>query len=88
MKVSTPKSWSPAIGDVVEILFLDHVEDEHEPFPFFVYGRIAKITARAITVEAWANVDRPSPPGDPNAKSFTIIKSTIERISKLTRARR
>ena len=84
----TPKNWEPAIGDIVEILFLDHVEDEHEPYPFLVYGRVAKLSKTAVTVESWANVDKPAPPGDPNAKSFTIIKSTIERLSKLTRARK
>ena len=82
-----PSKWSPRQGDLVEIRFLDHVEDDHKPYEFHVYGRVASTDRKSIVVESWASPDGPSEPGDPNAKSFTILRSTILTLQKLRRAK-
>lgn len=71
-------------GDLVEIEFLDHVEDGAEPLRFRVYGRVAVNGRRHFEVLSWAYADRDEGGGDPNEKRFTIVKSAINHVRKLT----
>jgi hypothetical protein len=70
------------IGDIIEIIFLDHVEDGEKPLKFIVYGRIKKIKKDYISVESWAYYDKKLDT-DLNCKLFTILKSCIIKINKL-----
>lgn len=73
-------------GDIVEIRFLDHVEDGDDAVEFIVWGRVDKLTRAAVKISAWAFADRdahPDFPDEGNTKTFTIIKSTIQAIRVL-----
>lgn len=72
-------------GDVVAIRFDDHVEDSDDVYEFIVYGRVAKVSRKAITVDSWALADPDSDRDDDreNIKSFTILRRVINSIEVL-----
>jgi hypothetical protein len=76
-------------GSIVELTFLDHVEDGPEPIEFMVWGRVSGMTKRSLSVECWgyaSKVDEASH-GDHNIKSFTIVKRAVTAISLLKKVR-
>lgn len=76
-------------GSLVEIVFLDHVEDGPDPIEFEVIGRVSNITKRAVTVRCW-NYKFPvdeATHGDHNVKSFTIVKKAMTEVNLLKKAR-
>lgn len=73
------KKPQPKAGDVVRIRFMDHVEDGDEVEEFFVYGRVAKVSKQAYTVDSWAWVD-PDGDRDGNIKAFTILRAVIKEV--------
>ena len=84
----TPNRWMPRKGDVVEIHFLDHVEDSHEPLLFYLYGRLIKVDKKYVVVESWAFPKvGGAEEGSENVKTFTIVCSTIEQLIKLIPAK-
>lgn len=74
------------VGDVVAVEFLDHVEDGGDPLSFVVWGRPAKITKLHFEIISWAYADVTSPEIDTNEKRWTIVRSTVSRITKLREA--
>lgn len=77
------------VGDLAEIVFLDHVEDGIDPIEFEVIGRVSNITKRAVTVRCWnyrLAVDAATH-NDHNVKSFTIVKKAMSSISILKPSR-
>jgi len=77
------------VGSIVELTFLDHVEDGPEPIEFTVWGRVSGTTKRSLSVECWGysnKVDEASH-GSHNIKSFTIVKSAVTAVSLLKKAR-
>lgn len=66
-------------GAVVEITFLDHVEDGNDAIEFKVWGRIRYVTKRTVTVETWAYADKngEGDDGSVNVKAFTIVKKAM-----------
>lgn len=70
---------------IVAIRFDDHVEDSDEVYEFIAYGRVAKVTRKAITVDSWAMTDPESNRDDDreNIKSFTILRRVINSIDVL-----
>ena len=75
-------------GDLVQVTFLDHVEDsdKDQHFTFVVWGRVRSVTKSAITVECWAYPDPAHTEGDDdrfNVKRFTILKAVITDLVKL-----
>ena len=72
-----PKKTALRKGSVAEIRFLDHVEDDHTPHKCVVYGRVAKVSKTHYVIESWCYPNDVGEPGDPNVKSFTILRSTI-----------
>jgi len=76
-------------GCLVQIVFLDHVEDGPDPIEFEVIGRVSGITKRAVTVRCW-NYSRPvdeASHGDHNVKSFTIVKKAMTEVNLLRKSR-
>ena len=71
------------VGDVVEVEFLDHVEDGGPPLCFRVYGRVAVVSRKHVEILAWAHADHDEAAGDPNEKRFTIVRSAIISLRKL-----
>lgn len=78
-----PKGLKP--GDVVEVDFLDHVEDGEDALRFLVYGVIEKITRQALIIHCWTYKDRGERDHaeEGNIKSFTIVKSAIQDLNIL-----
>jgi len=83
-----------ARGDIVLVTFYDHVEDGDEPMLCHVAGRLKYKGAvrevgakrrRFLVVESWWTPDEEVNEG--NAKVFTILVSTVERVEVLRSAR-
>ena len=72
-----------AVGDVVAVEFLDHVEDGGDPLAFIVWGRLAKITKKHYEVVSWAYADVTTPAVETNEKRWTLVRSAVSRITKL-----
>lgn len=93
MPAKFPKSWSPRVGDIVEVRFHDHSEESHDPqegaIHFCVFGRLHKITKSVYIVHSWAYVapDGYEEGADSNIVGFTIVRKAITEIRRLTHAR-
>ena len=75
MKIST--------GDVVEVEFLDHVEDGGEPLQFVVWGRLAWIGREHFEILSWAHSEPTEYDQTYNEKRWSIVRSAVKRIKKL-----
>lgn len=79
----------PRKGDIMQVTFLDHVEDSerNEPFAFTVWGRVHSVDKKSITVASWDYADAGHTEGKEsdqvNRKRFTILKSTITSLVML-----
>jgi len=73
------------LGDIVEVRFLDHVEDGEEEMKFIVWGRVDRVTKRSLRIVSWAHADPCSaPPCEPGTeKTFTIVRSAITKLKIL-----
>lgn len=71
-------------GQIVEVHFLDHVENGDHPYEFVVFGRVAAVDRRSITVECWAYVDE-AEKDKTNVTRYVICRTTITRWWQLTR---
>jgi len=65
-------------GSIVEVHFLDHVENGDKPYEFVVYGRVAHVDRRSITVECWTYSDTRERDKS-NVTKYVILKSAITR---------
>lgn len=65
-------------GMQVRVEFDDHSEGD-VCAPFHVFGRVARVTAKTITVHGWAYSD-PKTPVDSNVQRWTIVRATIQRL--------
>ena len=70
------------LNNIIEIQFLDHVEDGNSPIEFIVWGRVTKITKLAITVQSWSYADEKET-DENNTKIFTILKNAITKLTIL-----
>lgn len=74
-------------GDVVKVVFLDHVESGKaaKPERFFVYGRVVSIDSRALVIGCWVypSTRRKT---DHNNLTFTILRSCISSVTHLEEA--
>ena len=82
-KETTPSCKVLATGDVVRIVFLDHVEDSDQPLEFEVFGRILKRNSTATTIGSWLFTKESNTAGDENIKTWCIVNSTIQTITHL-----
>jgi len=82
-KEATPSCKVLATGDVVRIVFLDHVEDSDQPLEFEVFGRILKRNSTATTIGSWLLNKDDNEAGDENIKTWCIVNSTIQTIKQL-----
>jgi len=71
----------PVIGDVIEVQFVDHVEDSHRLMHTTVWGRVIKISSKRLVVRSW------EAEGKHNCKDWAIVRSTIESVSVLGEVR-
>ena len=74
-------------GQIVEVTFLDHVEGGGVPLEFIVFGRVLSIDKTSLTVASWTypSARAKQSPGDPNIRSFTILRSTVKSLHRLVR---
>lgn len=75
-----------AVGDIVRLAFLDHMEDADGAAEFEVFGRVALFDEHSITVDSWGHLD-PDAERDGNIKSFSIVKRAIFEVDVLVPAR-
>ena len=77
-------------GQIVEVRFLDHVENAAKPIAFVVFGELTAISPKAITVASWSYEDKALRKerkyAESNEVSFTIVRAAITRIRQLTGA--
>lgn len=71
-------------GMIVEVEFLDHVEDGNEPIAFTAYGRLVDVQRKFIIVESWAYFDTKII-RDSNVKFWVILRSAITQWYQLER---
>jgi hypothetical protein len=69
-------------GHIVCVEFLDHIKGGSAPIPFAVYGRLAHVGKKSLSVDSWCHVD-PKTPFDTNVDRVTIVRSTITKIVRL-----
>jgi hypothetical protein len=82
--MANKESQKIKVGDIVEVEFLDHVEDGDEPFLFIVWGKVAVNKRKHYEILCWAHAEKSVEAWPHNEKRFTIVKGAITRISKLT----
>lgn len=77
------KRADPAPGQIVRVVFRDHVEDGDETFLFEVFGRVARVGPHHYTIDAWTYADADKRAGMDreaerhNIKSFNILKAVV-----------
>lgn len=69
-------------GQLVAVEFCDHVDNASYPLAFVVFGRLAGITARAISVDSWCYADKRQK-YDGNVNRHTIVRAAITKVSIL-----
>ena len=77
----------PRLNSVVEVVFMDHVEDDTKVAPVVVYGKLSKKTKDSIVVECWRHPD-PDTADDykeTDTKRYAIVKKAITDIHQLKR---
>jgi len=82
----TPKIDIPSKGDVVEIHFLDHVEDGEKALRFVVWGIVRRVYKRSIRIVSWAHEDMKDAAvcDEGTEKHFTIVTSAITELKVLS----
>jgi hypothetical protein len=75
-------------GQIVEVRFLDHCEGGGAPIDFTAFGRVLSIDKVSLTVAGWTYSDPRArqDPKDPNIKCFTILRSTVKSLYRLSRS--
>lgn len=68
---------------MVEVEFLDHVEDGGDPYRFFVWGVLVVSRKKHYEILSWAHADPMVEQCAHNEKRWTIVKSAVIRISKM-----
>jgi hypothetical protein len=74
------------VGDVVEIVFLDHSEGPVEQ-AFCVYGRVSNRTKLVYVVDCWCPED-PAIDDELNTHRYSILRKTIKELYILKRSRK
>ena len=76
----------PTVGDIVEIVFLDHAENSKDVLLFEVYGRLIKITSKGYLVKSWGyvrEVDQAADSNTDNENWYAIVKKAVQSIRVL-----
>lgn len=76
-------TW-PKVGDVVQVVFDDHVENEKEVVECEVFGRVMKIDKREMRVAAWLPTDPQFHDVDNGKTEYGIVRKAVLRIKKLS----
>ena len=76
------KKPSPSEGDWIRIRFDDHVEGGDDVMEFWVCGRVAKKTRKALVLDSWSFVNNPSDREDQrhNITTHVILRSTVREL--------
>lgn len=68
-------SYKLLLNKVVEVRFLDHIQNAQEPLTCTMWGRVVVVKPKHIVVRAWEAVD--------NNDDYTLLTSAIESIREL-----
>lgn len=74
-------------GQVVAIDFDDHICNDTRPAEFVCYGEVAKVTRTHLVIDCWAYRNSRKPHDDNEAR-FTILRSTIRKVTRLVPEKR
>ena len=69
-------------GQIAAITFHDHATGG-EHITFTVYGRVASVTRKAVTIHSWDYNTEIGDSDDENVEAFTIVRSAIVRVVQL-----
>jgi len=77
----------PRLNSVVEVRFVDHVENSEDIASVILYGKLIKKTKTHIVVETWGNPDPEMQKkfSENDVTKYAIIKKTITEIYQLKR---
>jgi hypothetical protein len=72
----------PKVGDVVELEILDHDHsDEDDVYEATLYGKVVKVSSRAVIVDSWHPTDVDTPRDKLRGKNaidtFVIVRRAI-----------
>jgi hypothetical protein len=73
----------PKTGDIVECVFLDHVEDGGEPICFIVWGRLHNVTREHYEIVSWSYAKSGADDLPSNEKRWSIVRAAVKRFTKL-----
>jgi hypothetical protein len=85
------KKVIPQIGDVVEIKFLDHHENNDDAVEYLIFGKVGVITPRAYVIDCWVHADPsewPRAENKENIHNYAIAKGVITDLTILRKASR
>ncbi len=71
------------VDRVIEVHFNDHVEDSDHPLKCIVWGKCLACTDDFLTVVCWDTADPSDKDRKDNQKTFTLIRSAIQKIRTL-----
>ena len=69
-------------GQLAAITFHDHATGAQH-ITFTVYGRVASVTRKAVTIHSWDYDTEIGDSDDENVEAFTIVRSAIVRVVQL-----
>ena len=68
-------------GQVVRVVFYDHVSGHGKPWRCVAYGKVVGLSRRAVTIETWHGDGKQQQHiSAANHEKFTIIRAAIEQI--------
>jgi hypothetical protein len=78
---------TPNVGDVVEIVFLDHSEGPTEQ-TFRVFGRISNKTRTVFVIDCWAPENQHDDDANGfNRHQYSILRKTVKELHLLKRVK-
>jgi len=69
-------------GMIVAVTFYDHCEDSDKPIDFIIYGELVEVNRKYLVIQSWTYAN-PKTARDDNVKFWTIIRSTISKVTVL-----
>jgi hypothetical protein len=76
---------NPTIGDVIEVVFLDHAEGP-QTLSFRVFGRLAAKTRLTYVIDCWEPEDASTDDANGfNRHQYSILRKTIKELHILKR---
>ena len=81
-------AYTPKVGHVVEVTFLDHASGSRAPLLCRCYGRIETVTTDALCLRWWEFAatelqGMPNETDDHNPERVTVVRSAVTAMRRL-----